>query len=202
MCSRFDALEFLTFLKTVLPHVDVADIADAPGELIAPGIETPIWTNRGAVRARFGLIPSWHMGPVKDFKATTFNARMETAADKPAFNNAWRNGRAIVGAEAFYEWDGPPTQRRKWRLTRTDNYPLVFAALWEQTNCDGAAISSFALITRPAGPDMTAIHTREPVVLEGNAIETWLKGGETLPPSPRLHLTPQFQVEPQQGSLL
>src|SRR5690606_37104695 len=121
---------------------------------------------------------------------------------KPAFKNAWRHGRAIVGAEAFYEWDGPASNRRKWRITRADNHPLVFAALWEQANCDGAAVNSFALLTRPAGPDMTPIHTREPVVLEGDAVENWLRGGETVPPSPRLRLTPQFQAEPIQGSLL
>ncbi len=202
MCSRFDALDFLTFLKTVLPHLDVSDIPDTSQETVAPGIETPIWTNGGALNARFGLIPAWHTGSVKDFKATTFNARVETAADKPAFKNAWRHGRAIVGAEAFYEWDGPTSARRKWRVTRADNYPLVFAALWEQANCDGAAVNSFALLTRSAGPDMSHIHTREPVVLEGEAIRDWLSGGEPVPPSPRLRLTPQFQAEPQQGLLL
>lgn len=201
MCSRFDALEFLSFLKTILPHLDVSDLPDGVGGLVAPGIETLIWTGQAPIQARFGLIPSWHTGPVKDFKPSTFNARIETASGKPAFKTAWESGRAVVGAEAFYEWDGPTSNRRKWRISRADNHPLVFAALWEQANCSGVTVNSFALLTRPAGPDMATIHTREPVLLEVEEVANWLSGNETFPPSPALRLTPQFQAEPQQASL-
>lgn len=41
-----------------------------------------------AALARWWLVPSWHKGDLRDWKATTFNARIEDAADaatKPAF---------------------------------------------------------------------------------------------------------------------
>ena len=37
------------------------------------------------VRMRWELVPSWWPKPVKELKAATFNARVETVADKPFF---------------------------------------------------------------------------------------------------------------------
>ncbi|RMS46137.1 hypothetical protein ALP71_05269, partial [Pseudomonas coronafaciens pv. garcae] len=50
----------------------------------------------------FGLIPSWS----KDSKIArrTYNARSETAAEKPSFRNAWRHSQhCIIPAVAIYE---------------------------------------------------------------------------------------------------
>jgi putative SOS response-associated peptidase YedK len=85
---------------------------------------------------RWGLIPWW----AKDIKAglSTFNARAETVATKPAFRDAWRKGqRCLVVTNGFNEWrksdrqpfavwmtdDNP--RRPKDRLHRTIQYPLA-----------------------------------------------------------------------------
>ena len=49
------------------------------------------------------------MGPWADSlepanRASTFNAKAETLADRPAYRNAFLKRRCIVPAEAFYEW--------------------------------------------------------------------------------------------------
>ena len=49
-----------------------------------------------AIGARWGLIPSWFDGVrAKDWKAATFNARIEDVRQKPTFRQVWRAAGAI-----------------------------------------------------------------------------------------------------------
>src|SRR4051812_14820072 len=51
---------------------------------------------------KWGLIPSW----AKDEKIAyrLINARAETVADKPAFQDSFKKRRCVVLADGFYEW--------------------------------------------------------------------------------------------------
>lgn len=51
---------------------------------------------------RWGLVPYW----AKDLKigASLINARIESAAAKPAFRSAWQERRCLVSASGYYEW--------------------------------------------------------------------------------------------------
>ena len=42
--------------------------------------------SRDFVRMRWGLVPSWWPKALKELKAATFNARVETVAEKPFFS--------------------------------------------------------------------------------------------------------------------
>lgn len=79
------------------------------------------------------LVPSWHRGSLKDWKATTFNARIEGAKDKPAFRSVWRHGRCLIPAAGYYEWTGerreaaafyPPGGQRRNAGLRWSGIPL------------------------------------------------------------------------------
>ena len=48
--------------------------------------------------ARWGLIPGWHKDDLKDWRASTINARIEDAAKKPTFRGPWKYGRCLVPA--------------------------------------------------------------------------------------------------------
>jgi putative SOS response-associated peptidase YedK len=55
------------------------------------------------VSMRRGLIPGWWKKTAKEVPST-FNARVETVAQKPMFRSAFRLTRCIVPASGYYEW--------------------------------------------------------------------------------------------------
>lgn len=67
-------------------------------------------------------------GEAKDWKATTFNARIEEARDKPAFRAVWRRGRCLILVGGFYEWTGPKGDRRPNLILPAGNEETLFFA--------------------------------------------------------------------------
>ncbi|MEM7229733.1 MAG: SOS response-associated peptidase [Planctomycetota bacterium] len=79
---------------------------------------------------RWGLIPSWWKQD--KLPAHMFNARSETAAEKPSFRTALRRRRCLVPIDGFYEWqkhdDGTKT---KHVITAPDESLFTLGGLWE-----------------------------------------------------------------------
>lgn len=178
MCGQFEAS---VRAKQVLAEIDESLVTDLQTpDVIKPTLAAPILiagpdTGKPEVAPmRFGLVPHWYRGYFKDWKATTFNARVEEADEKPAFKGAFRYRRAIVPAEAFYEWSGSKNARTKWRITRGDNEQLGFAGIWDEALCQEGEVFSFALLTRAAGDQMAVIHDREPIVLSRSLWSDWI----------------------------
>lgn len=178
MCGRFKRQSqfwdrILEILSLTAPLPDVGgDDEVRPTDLcpiIGAGPE-----GYAAKPARWTLIPRSHTGSVKDFKLTTFNARIETAATSKVFETPWRKRHCLVPADAFWEWSGDKGQKQKWEITRADNHPLMFAGLWDRVETADGPITSFTILTRPAGEDMAPIHSREPVILHPDHWRNWL----------------------------
>jgi putative SOS response-associated peptidase YedK len=111
--------------------------------------------------------------------ALRINARVETAASKPAFRDAWRERRCAVPADGFIEWSGPSSARRPSWLRRPDGAPLLFAGLWGEAPDGGLA---FAILTTDANAEVRTLHDRMPVLLSEAFLGPWLAGG----PAPAL----------------
>ena len=147
-------------------------------------------------RMHWGLVPSWASGP--DIGARLFNARCETAPDKPAFRAAFRHRRCVIPADGFYEWKLlPDGTRQPWFISRADAGLLALAGLWEHwSSPDGEILDSFTILTMQACAWMRPLHERMPVMLDGPAsLATWLDEA-----SPRQRLTDLF-VAPPAGTL-
>lgn len=139
--------------------------------------------------ARWGLIPSW----AKDARdgARAFNARIESAAEKPQFRNAVVKRRAIVPATGYYEWKPEGGVKVPHFIHPPHNAPLVFAGLYEWWRDTSKAdddperwVLSTTILTRDSCGKIADIHDRMPVFLAPEYLEEWL--------DPRVAGTPEL----------
>ncbi len=109
---------------------------------------------------RWGL-PGFQKGQV------IFNARCETALERPMFRDGIRQGRIVIPARSFYEWN-----RRKEKNTfeRTDGKILYLAGFCRGNGTD----ERFVILTTAANASMIPVHDRMPLILEESEIEPWL----------------------------
>jgi putative SOS response-associated peptidase YedK len=193
MCARYHSVLDAARLKQFFKVDGLKDILAAeevfPG-YAAPLIRRPPEHDRGddavpdqeVVMGLFGLLPHW----AKDRKLakSTYNARSETVAVKPAFRDAWRNSQhCIIPAEAIWEPDWR-SGRCVWsRIGRADGQPLGIAGLWSRCRPlgDDQDIYSFTMLTINADthPVMSQYHRpgdekRMIVVLREEDYDAWL----------------------------
>lgn len=147
---------------------------------------------RSPVKMHWGLIPSWAQDPKMTYP--TFNAKAETASEKPSFRGAWRAGRrCLVIVDGFYEWRKP--DKAPFTIQVPDDL-TVLAGLWEtRTEAGAEPLTSCTVITTAANAQMRALHDRMPVILDEKDWPAWL--GETTASEDSLHAL----LAPYAGSL-
>jgi putative SOS response-associated peptidase YedK len=133
---------------------------------------------------RWGLVPHWW----KDAKLPRTNhmARLEEAAGKPMWRDAWARTRCLIPAEGWYEWQevertDPATgeirrARQPYFVRRKDGGLFCFAGLasyWKDPRT-GEPLRSCAVLTAAAAGSLAEIHGRAPVVLSESAHTAWL----------------------------
>ena len=91
------------------------------------------------------------------------------------FRAAWASRRCAIPADGFYEWGGPPRDRRPIRFHDPAGRPLLFAGLWGEV--EGGALA-FAILTTAANEPVAALHDRMPVLLPADGLAAWLAGGD------------------------
>ncbi|PKO60354.1 MAG: DUF159 family protein, partial [Betaproteobacteria bacterium HGW-Betaproteobacteria-17] len=128
---------------------------------------------------RWGLIPAW----AKDSKVvwSTINARLETAASKPAFRAAWKQRRCLIPSSGWYEWRRLDEKTKQpWFIHPARDRVLCFAGLWERWQASGGEwLETYSILTRDADPSLRAIHDRMPLVLPPVVFADWLHGDAT-----------------------
>ena len=96
-----------------------------------------------------------------------FNARSETALDKPSFREGIRSRRIVIPATHFYEWN---SKKEKNIFRRTDA-PVLFMAGCYNRYEDG---DHFVILTTAANSSMKPVHDRMPLILEEEEITRWI----------------------------
>ncbi|APZ51208.1 SOS response-associated peptidase [Salipiger abyssi] len=130
---------------------------------------------REAHYARWWLVPSWHKGELKDWKATTFSARIEDAASKPTYRAVWRHGRCLIPAAGYYEWTGEKGAKQPHFIRSAGNEEtLWFAGLASRWG----ELLTCTIMTRAANADVSDVHHRMPVILNSDERDAWLDGSD------------------------
>lgn len=181
MCGRFtrdmswaDVVEFSRGLDLVLPSAD-----PEPSYNVCPTQDSWVLVAHeagGIARTmRWGLLPPWAKDP--KIGASMINARVETAAEKPAFRKAWGARRCLVPATGYYEWRLEHGIKQPYFIHDLEHKVLMFAGLWENwKQPDGEWLQTFSLITRAAMDPMDQLHDRTPLMLQAPALAAWLHG--------------------------
>jgi len=117
--------------------------------------------------ARWGLQPPWTTSG-----SGLINARIETAATKPAFASAFGKRRCIVPVDGYYEWQKTPDGKQPWFISGL-NDPLYFAGIY---NISINGEMNVAILTMPTSPDIADIHHRMPISFQPDLFARWLSG--------------------------
>jgi len=123
----------------------------------------------------WGLVPVW--AKEKSIGARMTNARAETLREKPAFRAAYRQRRALVPADGYYEWQQlGPRDKQPYFIRPASGAPFALAALWESWRdpASGEPLDSCTLITTVPPKSIAWIHDRMPVIIPPAAFAEWL----------------------------
>ena len=130
-----------------------------------------------------GWSPWWHKGALKDWKLTTFNAKVETVASARTFRDSFARRRCLIPASCWYEWTGLKGAKVKWRFEARDEPWLCFGGIWDCCKtADAGEVVSFSIATQPAGAPLNGYHDRAPVVVVRHQWATWLDVGADVTP--------------------
>ena len=152
----------------------------APSRLVA-GFPIKYSEVTPPIAMRWGMVPQW--ANAFESRYATFNARTESVAEKPTFRNAWKNQqRCIIPMAGYYEWQmigrqtdelkGAKPTKQPLYITDPEQGCLVTAGLYEHWGDDGQI--SCTILTKPASPELNAVHPRMPILLDHLTVDRWM----------------------------
>lgn len=169
--------------------VDAAIVEEAFPKSVVPGL---------VLHKRERVVSSFAWAFFDD--GTGHNARVETAADRPAWRDAWGSARVVLPLARFVEG-------RAW-FSDAAGRTLAVAGLYRLGALpEGGPPRRATMLTRPADEVVAPFHERMPVILAADLVPAWLAGdavpmSRLIGESPRLVAEPLSRPGPEQPSLL
>lgn len=175
MCGRFylpeDELD--EALAMLLMEAEAAEAARQPGFRlkrgeICPGDAAVVLALSRSLKAR-AFVMQWgfHLG-----KRLVFNARSETAGEKPLFRESMQVRRCVIPACGYFEWDHRQAKPPKYLFAPESGHGMYLAGLYRFE--PGMDRPVFTILTRDAAPGIAAFHNRMPVILPRAHVAAWL----------------------------
>src|SRR5947207_371856 len=116
---------------------------------------------------RWGLIPSWAKNAKIGF--SSFNARADAVATRPAFKGAWAKGRrCLVVTAGFYECKklgAGGKEKQPYAVALGNRGPMLMAGLWDVWKSPDGWLRSCIILTTDANGLVAPVHDRMPVIL-------------------------------------
>jgi len=179
MCGRYASARSVQDLAVAFGiSDDRVEATTAADWNVAPTKPMAVVLDRGTgpvlTTVRWGLVPSWADDP--SIGTRLINARLETAAEKPAFRDALSARRCLLPADGWYEWGVVPGGgRQPYFLSPDDGAVLAFAGLWDVwRDADGRPLPTATILTGAAPADLRDVHDRAPVVVTRDEWQRWL----------------------------
>ena len=167
MCGRYfwtndaeDALEedFPELVGQILQQADSLRAGD-----YTPAMKAMALTGGKTLAAQ---VLQWGF-PGFDKGKLLINARAESVKDRPTFRGGFEQGRCVLPAAGFYEWD-----RSKEKVTFTvPGKPILYlAGIWRPYGPE----KRFVILTREANASMAPVHDRMPLILTREEVAPWV----------------------------
>lgn len=178
MCGRYAAAKAIDVIAGHFGATEFDDDLAPPGFNVAPTDTVPVVLERAGRRTvgglRWGLVPPWATDP--SVGSRLINARAESLGDKPVFRTPLGQRRAIVPADAYYEWhQRPGAPKQPHAIKRADGELLAFAGLWERWRSPGGEeLRSCTIVTTASAGPLSYLHDRMPIVLPPDLWDDWL----------------------------
>jgi putative SOS response-associated peptidase YedK len=189
VCGRVTQTDPSRVVREMSITGEIPDLGSEPRFNIAPTQLVPVVRVSGREGRRldllrWGLVPSWAKDPAIGNKL--INARVESAAEKPAFRDAFDARRCLVVVDGFYEWQRQGRTKQPFHLRSKNGELLVMAGLWDRwMSPDGEIVETFTIVTKPAEEIVKDIHDRMPAILSREHQDEWLDPGRREPTSLR-----------------
>jgi len=134
---------------------------------IAPSDTAPVLANnRSLVITPFAMKWGYTMSNGK----LVFNARSETAAEKPLFRDGMTQRRCLVPAAHYFEWEKRGREKIKYAIKPSDVSVLYMAGIYRIES----GVPVFSILTREPATNISFIHDRMPVILPRELMTDWL----------------------------
>lgn len=163
MCGRFqlelrmeDMVNFLEIIEEVNKRYNAQDLDRYARDKkdVYPGTQSLAITGEGF------LEPVWGY-PME--KKLIINARSETAFEKSLFKRSMIEGRCLIPANLFYEWQG---EKKVKHMISTDDRHMMLGGIHQVfRNRDGKAEERFTILTMDSKDEMMKVHSRMPVIV-------------------------------------
>ena len=141
------------------------------GEIRPTDVVPVIAPNRSGERAVFPM--KWGFTG----KSLLMNARVETAAEKSMFRDAWAGHRCLVPASYYFEWEHLPGKNGrtrtgdKYRIRPKDSEMTWLCGLYRIEE----GLPVFVILTRQPGEGIRFLHNRMPLILSEEVAEEWIR---------------------------
>ena len=150
-----------------------AGVFVSSGEVAPMDIAPAVATDR---RGRQAVFPMRWGFTIQGRNTLLVNARVESAAEKPSFREAWQHHRCVLPCSRYFEWQHPETENGKktkgikYAIRPQDTEITWLCGLYRIEN----GLPVFVVLTSEASEDVSHIHDRMPLILPKGCVREWV----------------------------
>ncbi len=144
------------------------------GEIRPTDVVPVLAPNRNRKRAVFPM--KWGF-TIQGKPSLIVNARVETAAKKPTFRDAWERRRCIIPASWYFEWehfkitDGKTKTGDKYLIQPEGASITWLCGLYRFED----ELPVFTILTKEPDAELAKLHDRMPLILPGDKVDEWIQ---------------------------